>query len=157
MYGTTGDGGANGYGTVFKISPSGTPTTLYSSCSQRGCTDGSGPDAPLVQATDVFTSTGTLTTLYSLCSQSGCADGSEPFAALVQDTNGSFFGTTHEGGSSGACTGGCGTVFSLSVGLKPFVETQTPLARWDQLSRFWGPASPARPASRLTARRRSLR
>src|SRR5580704_15441417 len=40
LYGTTVNGGANIYGTVFKITPSGTLTTLYSFCSQSGCTDG---------------------------------------------------------------------------------------------------------------------
>jgi len=65
-----------------------------------------------------------LTPLYSFCSQSACTDGEYSFAALVQDTNGKFYGTTFEGGASGsACTLGCGTVFSLSVGLGPFVET----------------------------------
>ena len=34
LYGTTSRGGVNGYGTVFKITPSGTLTTLYSFCSQ---------------------------------------------------------------------------------------------------------------------------
>src|ERR1017187_10374040 len=34
LYGTTSEGGANGLGTVFKITPSGTLTTLYSFCSQ---------------------------------------------------------------------------------------------------------------------------
>jgi len=48
---------------------------------------------------------------------------------LVQGTNGSFYGTAYFGGASGNCSGGpegngCGTVFSLSVGLGPFVETQ---------------------------------
>ena len=46
-------GGANGdAGTVFKITPSGTLTTLYSFCSQSGCTDGADPVAGLVQATN---------------------------------------------------------------------------------------------------------
>jgi uncharacterized repeat protein (TIGR03803 family) len=39
--------------------------------------------------------------------------------SLVQDTNGDLYGTTYGGGSSGN-----GTVFSLSVGLGPFVKTQ---------------------------------
>jgi hypothetical protein len=42
----------------------------------------------------------------------------------VQDTNGTFYGTTINGGSSGNCYQGCGTVFSLSLGLGPFVETR---------------------------------
>ena len=92
LYGTTGLGGANGDGTIFKITPG-----------------------------------GTLTTLYSFCSLSGCADGNEPFAGLVQGTNGDFYGTAVKGGTSTACYLGsaCGTLFSLSVGLPPFVKTQT--------------------------------
>ena len=53
LYGTTYSGGVNGYGTVFKIPPAGgTLTTLYSFCSQSGCTDGGNPTAGLIQATD---------------------------------------------------------------------------------------------------------
>ena len=59
LYGTTTLGGAHtngvalsGQGTVFKITPSGTLTTLYSFCSQNGCTDGANPSAALVQGTD---------------------------------------------------------------------------------------------------------
>jgi uncharacterized repeat protein (TIGR03803 family) len=143
FYGLT-NGGGNGNGTVFQITPSGTLTTLHSFCSASFCTDGADPQAPtaLVQATDgnfygttsaggtggvsggggtVFkiTASGTLTTLYSFCSQSGCADGLSPTAGLVQATDGNFHGTTVYGGtssSSSACGGiGCGTVFKLSV------------------------------------------
>jgi uncharacterized repeat protein (TIGR03803 family) len=146
FYGTTLSGGLPPFpgGTVFKITASGTLTMLYSFCPQSGCTDGWHP-AGLVQATDgnfygmtgsggancevgcgtVFriTPSGTLTTSYSFCSQSGCTDGANP-TGLVQDTNGKFYGTTFDGGASSACSGGCGTIFSLSVGLGPFVETQ---------------------------------
>jgi uncharacterized repeat protein (TIGR03803 family) len=58
FYGTTIAGGAPcianvaGCGTVFKITPSGTLTTLYSFCSQSGCPDGDSPQTGLVQATD---------------------------------------------------------------------------------------------------------
>jgi uncharacterized repeat protein (TIGR03803 family) len=148
FYGTTDGGGANNGGTVFKITLGGTLTTLYSFCAQSGCTDGESPAAGLVQASDgnfygttwvggadtfggndggtIFKITpgGTLTTLYSFCAQSGCADGENPNSPLVQDTNGHLYGTTVYGGSD-ACFLGCGTVFSLSVGLGPFVETQT--------------------------------
>jgi uncharacterized repeat protein (TIGR03803 family) len=53
FYGTTGSGGTINYGvgTVFKITPTGTRTTLYSFCAQSSCTDGYAP-VDLVQATD---------------------------------------------------------------------------------------------------------
>jgi uncharacterized repeat protein (TIGR03803 family) len=47
-----------------------------------------------------------------------CEDGSFPSAGLLQDTNGTFYGTTSAGGANGV-----GTVFSLSLGLVPFVKT----------------------------------
>jgi len=134
FYGTTYSGGAKNIGTVFKITPSGTLTTLHS----FDLTDGESPVAALIQSTDgnlygttppggahgdgtVFkiTTSGTLTTLYSFCSKLGCTDGANPEAALVQDTNGTFYGTTRSGGAHAY-----GTVFSLSAGLGPFVETQ---------------------------------
>ena len=144
LYGTTEIGGANGAGTVFKIAPSGGSTfkTLYGFCAQSGCADGDQPLAGLVQATNGYlygttsnagtngggtvfkiTPSGKLTTLYSFCSQSGCTDGFNPLAGLVQATNGNFYGTTFYGGDCGD-TNGCGTLFSLFVGLGPFVETQ---------------------------------
>ncbi len=52
FYGTTYEGGAIDYGTVFKITPAGTLTTLYSFCSKTNCADGYIPYASLVQATD---------------------------------------------------------------------------------------------------------
>jgi len=134
LYGTTEGGGANGGGTVFEITPSGTLTTLYSFCSQSECMDGIGPSAGLVQATDgnlygtasgffgtVFkiTPNGMLTTLHSFCSESGCVDGKNPKAGLVQATNGDIYGTTEFGGAHGS-----GAIFRLDVGLGPFVEAQ---------------------------------
>jgi uncharacterized repeat protein (TIGR03803 family) len=138
FYGTTIGGGANFEGTVFKITPGGTLTTLHS----FDVTDGWSAQSGLVLATDgnlygttqqggahsagtIFkiTPSGTLTTLYNFCSQTGCTDGSHPYAQLVQATDGNLYGTTYYGGTSTACAAGCGTVFSLSVGLGPFVET----------------------------------
>ena len=52
FYGTASVGGANDYGTVFKITPSGTLATLYNFCSQSGCADGTSPVAELIQATN---------------------------------------------------------------------------------------------------------
>src|ERR1017187_7232548 len=128
LYGTTQYGGANSYGTGFKITPGGTPATLYSFCSQSGCTDGLAPYAALVQAAngDLYGTTngggangygtvfkitpgGTLTTLYSFCSQTNCTDGVEPFAGLVQAANGDFYGTAVYGGA-----GNSGTIFKIT-------------------------------------------
>src|SRR5438309_11362732 len=68
---------------------------------------------------------GTLTTLYNFCAQSGCADGQTPMSALTQDTNGEFYGTTELGGTNTGCNGfACGTVFSLSEGLAPYVAAE---------------------------------
>jgi uncharacterized repeat protein (TIGR03803 family) len=151
FYGTTTAGGGvganracgiTGCGTVFRITASGTLTTLL----DFDILDGYFPEAALVQATDgnfygtterggvntacgggsygcgtafKITPSGALTTLYSFCPQTSCADGEEPQAGLVQDTNGQFYGTTTGGGANGD-----GTVFSLSVGLGRFVESQ---------------------------------
>jgi uncharacterized repeat protein (TIGR03803 family) len=133
FYGTTAYGGANGLlsGTVFRITPSGTFTTLYNFCSQSDCSDGAQPSG-LVQATDgnfygttssgcshygcgggtVFkiTPSGTLTTLHSFSD----AGGANPYAGLVQATDGNFYGTTLFGGASNNCDKGCGTVFKIT-------------------------------------------
>jgi uncharacterized repeat protein (TIGR03803 family) len=148
FYGTTEYGGTNGEygGTVFKITPGGTLTTLYRFCSQTHCADGGDPSGGLVQAADgdlygttkysgggggnfrgtIFkmTPSGTLTTLYSFCSQTNCADGTAPQAGLVQDTNGDLYGTTSSGGENND-----GTVFRLSVGLGPFVKPRPPFGK----------------------------
>ena len=148
FYGVTNQGGANclnglpsGCGTVFKITPKGVLKTLYSFCSQTNCSDGSNPNG-LIQATDgnlygttstgglsgnwgtIFeiTSAGTFITLHQFCSQTNCEDGAGPQSGLTQATDGNFYGTTGEGGSNCIGAAGCGSVFSLSIGLSPFVE-----------------------------------
>jgi uncharacterized repeat protein (TIGR03803 family) len=148
FYGTTVAGGATSHGTVFRITPTGSLTTLHSFCPQPGCIDGWSPEAGLVQGTDgnlygtttfggastggtIFEilPTGELSTLYSFCAQANCADGSFPAATLVQATNGSFYGTTYAGGRNLCDSSGCGTVFSLSTGLAPFVAFVRPFGR----------------------------
>jgi len=133
LYGTTQSGGANNLGTVFRFTPSGTLIALHSFAG----TDGSAPYGALIQASDgnlygttqsdgansggtIFEITpgGTLTTLYNFCAQANCMDGGDPSGTLVQATDGTFYGTTQGGG-----TLEFGTIFSLSVGLLPFVET----------------------------------
>jgi hypothetical protein len=71
----------------------------------------------------MITPSGTLTTLYGFsCSRSGCSDGFYPFSGLVQSTDGNFYGTTFFGGTF-FCNHGCGVLYTLSVGLGPFVKT----------------------------------
>ena len=127
FYGTASAGGAGSHGTVFKVTPSGVLTTLYSFCAQGPpCTDGSTPYSALVRTTNgdlygttyedtVFkiTTGGALTTLYTFCSQIQCTDGAYPYAGLVQGTNGDFYGTTYGGGII-VCYQGCGTIFSIT-------------------------------------------
>jgi uncharacterized repeat protein (TIGR03803 family) len=51
-------------------------------------------------------------------------DGANPFSPLVQATDGKFYGVTYDGGDAPCNYGyapGCGTVFSISNGLAPFV------------------------------------
>jgi uncharacterized repeat protein (TIGR03803 family) len=142
VYGTT-DGQAfsgYGFGTVYQISANGTLDTLHSFCSAPGpdCPDGFSPQGDLVQATDgnlygiagggtpysdgaVFeiTPEGVLTTLHSFEG----SDGANPSAGLIQATSGIFYGTTYTSTPVTTTYCGCGTVFSLSVGLGPFVKT----------------------------------
>ncbi len=119
FYGMTLNGGEIGQGSVFRISPSGNLTTLWSFTLGA---DGGSPWAGLVQGSDgdfygttsiggahvsfgtVFriTRSGSLTTLYSF------AAGAQPRAGLVQGKDGYFYGTTATGGRYG------GTVFRIS-------------------------------------------
>ena len=137
FYGTTEYGGAygegccSGYGTVFRISASGSYTSLYSFGSHPS--DGEYPSAGLVQGSDgnfygttsgtagpsidggtVFriSPSGTETTLYALCGQIiyDCPNGMNPEGGLVQGSDGSFYGTTKNGG-----TNSYGTVFKITA------------------------------------------
>jgi uncharacterized repeat protein (TIGR03803 family) len=130
LYGTTRSGGAYGYGTVFKITPAGVETVLYSFF---GGLDGIGPSGGLIQGSDgnfygttneggqcqvgvVFrvTPTGTESVLYTFTGgENGCgtADGANPNYGLILGTDGNFYGTTAEGGFVGR---GNGTVFKIT-------------------------------------------
>jgi uncharacterized repeat protein (TIGR03803 family) len=147
LYGTTFYGGdigecldddGVGCGAIFKGTPGGNLTQIYSFCAQANCADGAKPIAGLIQAADgnfygttssgggfgpcflncgtIFkiTPTGTLTTLHIFCSQGNCNDGAIPHAGLVQGTDGNFYGTTSAGGLGTECNGGCGTVFEIT-------------------------------------------
>ena len=123
FYGATTTGGTNNKGTVFKITPSGTVTVLHSFAGPPS--DGNGPTAALIQASDgnfygttefggsdgtgtVFkiTPSGTLTTLYSFACSGGCG----PLGGLIQANDGNFYGTTSAGGTHQIG----GTVFKIT-------------------------------------------
>jgi len=138
FYGSTRYGGAHNDGTVFKLTPSGRLTTLYSFGSQEG--DGSEPYASLIQGSDgnfygttelgganrfygtVFklTPSGTLTTLHSFCSVGNpsawdCTDGADPYSGVIQSPDGNFYGTTDFGGANPkGIPLGPGTVYQLT-------------------------------------------
>jgi uncharacterized repeat protein (TIGR03803 family) len=129
-------GDGNFYGTTYgssTISPttykytavSGTLTTIY----QFDQAHGSGVVAPLIRAADgnlygtaflgganncgsIFklTTSGTLLWYYSFPCAPG---GANPIGPLVQATDGNFYGTTYDGGTSGL---GVGTIFKLDQG-----------------------------------------
>ncbi|HUJ11147.1 MAG TPA: choice-of-anchor tandem repeat GloVer-containing protein [Verrucomicrobiae bacterium] len=126
FYGTTLNGGGNSLtnsrGSVFRITPAGTLTTLYTF---TGGSDGAQPKATLIKSTDgsfygttsaggtggwgtIFriTEAGTLTTLYRF---TGGQDGGNPETKLVEGADGDFYGVAPTGGVYG-----CGTVFRLS-------------------------------------------
>jgi uncharacterized repeat protein (TIGR03803 family) len=124
LYSATGRGGIYGNpdGAVFKITPSGTPTVLYSFNLAN-----SGPYGPfggLTLGTDgnfygttvgggasgagtVFkiTPSGTVTILHVFT----VSDGEEPSAPPIQGTDGNFYGTAVAGGTAGA-----GTIYKIT-------------------------------------------
>jgi uncharacterized repeat protein (TIGR03803 family) len=127
LYGTTQSGGANGNGTIFRIDTSGsTFTTLHSFAGSP--TEGAGPLAGLIQATDgnlygttfgggpdndgtifkIDTNGSTFTTLHSFAA--GNPDGYYPFGGLIQATDGYLYGTTSNGGANVQ-----GTIFKIDT------------------------------------------
>ena len=140
FYGATAYGGQIGHraaapdgaGTIYKITPSGVLTTLYTFCATSPtCTDGYAPFGTLTLGNDGFlygatnqgglndagsifkvSVSGQLTTLYSFCGEGGdlCTDGAAPLAGLIQGTDGNFYGTTTAGGANA----GGGTIFTIT-------------------------------------------
>ncbi len=121
LYGTTYDGGAYYYGTVFKIDTSGNETVLHN----FNVTDGASPQAGLIMdsAGNLYGTTngggangdgtvfkidtsGNETVLHSF----NLTDGAGPQAGLIMDGAGSLYGTTYDGGAYSQ-----GTVFKLDT------------------------------------------
>jgi uncharacterized repeat protein (TIGR03803 family) len=137
LYGVTSSGGANhctqipragpNCGTVFKLTPSGTLTTLQSF--GRTATDGVQPNGPLVQTSEgsfygttglggandrgtIFriSPDGNMSIIYSFGGTTGGP--STPQGSLLVGADGALYGTTPSGGA-GACQYGCGVVYRL--------------------------------------------
>ncbi len=133
LYGTTAQGGAGGYGTIFREDPTtNTMTVLYSFTGVNGTGTGAYPQAGLIQATngklygttlsggvnqsdgtafsvDLSTSPVTVTKIHDF--NNTPTDGSGPyFGGLVQGSDGLLYGTTYQGGQSNQ-----GTVFRMGL------------------------------------------
>ena len=128
LYGTTTIGGGIGYGSVFKVDPSGNESVFYSFA---GLPDGSDPASGLIRdaagnlyGTTLYGGTaavcptqnlagcgtvfkldpdGKETVLYHFHPNNRLYDGTAPFGPLAIDSSGTLWGTTEWGGS-----GGCG-------------------------------------------------
>jgi len=139
LYGSALYGGALGFGTLFRLTPDGKETTLYS-FRGIGSGDGAYPGGPPVvdKAGNLYDETfeggtgscfggegcgtvfklapdGTETVLHAF---RGGSDGASPDESVILDDKGNLYGTTEVGGS-GKCSysgypPGCGTIFKLA-------------------------------------------
>jgi uncharacterized repeat protein (TIGR03803 family) len=130
IYGTTYLGGSTpkqGYGTVFRTTPQGAVSILFSF---DPATTAYNPLGGLIQATDGYlygtlslskknegalfriSLSGQYEALYLFPQTVGSGIGS----SLMQDTNGMFYGSAEYGGAYGF-----GAIYSLNMGLRPFV------------------------------------
>ncbi len=155
LYGTTNGGGTTGYGTVFKITPSGTESVLWSFDGTTSSADGYSPMAPLIMDSagnlygttysggtsdggTVFkiTPSGTESILWSFSfngTGAGTGDGYDPVAGLTMDSAGNLYGTTLQGGAFNQ-----GTVFKI-----------TPSGTESVLWSFGGPGDGSEPSAGL--------
>jgi uncharacterized repeat protein (TIGR03803 family) len=141
LYGTTGSGGAFGFGSIYELMAGGGEKLLYSF---TGGADGWAPSGGMLRDGSgylmgtaagggdfggncgdvngcgtawVLSPAGKLRVLYTF---TGGADGANPAGGLVRGSNGVFYGTTEQGGSTtGPCVAqsetqfGCGVAFRL--------------------------------------------
>jgi len=141
FYGTTGSGGAFGFGSIYELMAGGGEKVLYSF---TGGSDGWGPAGRMLRDGNgyligtaagggnfggncggvngcgtawVLSPAGKLRVFYTF---TGGTDGANPAGGLVRGANGKFYGTTEQGGSTaGPCVAqsvsqfGCGVVFQL--------------------------------------------
>ena len=131
LYGTCSAGGTGAGGALFRVTTGGVYKVLVNFTS--GGVNGATPYAGVVQGSDKFlygvTSAGggnglgvfykvsTTGTGYTVLHNFGTVDGDTPFSTPFLHTNGTIYGTAFHGGSHTAY----GTIYSMNVGLKPFV------------------------------------
>jgi uncharacterized repeat protein (TIGR03803 family) len=164
FYGTTIGGGLYGEGTVFRVTPSGTLTTIYSFCKLGGadCTDGAQPQGGVIEGSDGnfygTTSSGGIPQTYDLCNlptpftcgtvfkltPSGELTTLHSFCSQVSSTNGCLDGANPNGlvlGSDGNFYGTApggnagGTIFEIS----PSGTFNTVYAFCEQVGCTYGP------------------
>ncbi|MDA8115033.1 MAG: hypothetical protein M0Z43_09955 [Acidithiobacillus sp.] len=128
FYGTTAHGGAHGQGTVFKITPAGVESVVYSFSGGTG--DGASPYAGLaldasgnLYGTTIYGGTHDDGTVFKITPAGvesvvhtfvgGTGDGAYPYAGLLLDASGNLYGTTLSGGDGGGASGQ-GTVFKIT-------------------------------------------
>lgn len=138
LYGTTEAGGVNGMGTVYKLSISGSLTTLaeftgLTTGAKRGAepvgalalpTSGStlygvtrGGGANGLGTIFKITTAGVLTDITDFTGTAGTRPGANPAGGLYLHSDGKYYGTTEFGG-----TNGFGTLFSLTTTLSVFTS-----------------------------------
>lgn len=147
LYGLAGFGGAQNYGVIFEYDlTTNTESVLYSF---KGGTDGAVAIGSLLQGSNgnfygLTTNGGdascTMSGMIAGCGTvfeydpatkaesvlyafTGGPDGRYPNDSLIQASDGNFYGITGNGGTSSACTGGCGTLFEYN----PTIKTETVL------------------------------
>jgi uncharacterized repeat protein (TIGR03803 family) len=157
LYGTTYLGGADGAGTIFRVSLTGTYTVLRSLGNAK--TDAALPYTGLVQASDgnLYGTTlrggnndkGTIFRInltgseFAIIHHFNGSDGENPEGTLIVGADGDLYGTTLQGGSSNR-----GTIYRINIG-----GTLTSLYSFPSLSAFSGGvainATGANPRARL--------
>ena len=127
LYGTTFKGGIyNGgeSGIVYEVSPAGQFRTIHNFCAETHCTDGSNPDAALVQdakgnlyGTTFYGGTNAVGTVFEITATGKFivlhsfdnTDGADPSAAMTIANDGNLYGMTYESSTFQ------GTIFQINA------------------------------------------